>query len=411
MSPTDTVFFIYAFLALYMSSLFAFIYIPNRKRMFEYPRFKHEPVSIVIPCYNEAKHIGDTIESLLNLDWPKKMIEIIVVDDKSKDDSVKIARKYARKYKNVRVIVNKRNSGGAAEPCNIGIDAAKYDYVAITDADSRPAPNVLNKMMGFLQKERKTAAVTCSVLVDKPPKKFIQKLQQVEYIAIAFSRKLLDFVNAVYVTPGPFALYKKKILEKVGKFDVSNLTQDIEIVWALKRAGYDSRMSLDARVYTSSPSKWKVWWKQRLRWNIGGIQTILKYKQEFLRKNMLGSFILPFFSISLFIGVLGLAILLNRFINRLAVLAISTKYSLYANTIAYNTAGFTFSTSVINFFFIALFALGLFFTFFGLTVLAEFKITVRDMLNVLFYFAVYLSIYPFLLVASIVKFARGNYSW
>jgi len=379
--------------------------------MFNHPQFKHEPVSIVIPCYNEAKHIGNTIESLLSLDWPKKMIEIIIVDDRSSDDSVKIARRYARKYKNVKVIVNKINSGGAAEPCNIGIDAAKYNYVAITDADSRPAPDVLNKMIGFLQRQKMTAAVTCSVLVDKPPKKFIQKLQQVEYIAIAFSRKLLDFIDAVYVTPGPFALYKKKILKKIGKFDTSNLTQDIEIVWALKKAGYNSRMSLGARVYTSSPSKWKIWWKQRTRWNIGGIQTIIKYKKEFLKRNILGSFILPFFSVSLFVGVLGLTILLNRLINRLAVLAISAKYSLYANTIAYNTAGFTFSTSVINFFFISLFAVGLFFTFLGLTVLDEFNMNLKDMLTILFYFAIYLSIYPFLLVSSIFKFAKGNYSW
>ena len=181
------------------------------------------------------------------------------------------------------MIESKSNSGGAARPCNIGLEAAKHNYVAITDADSKPEKNILRKMIGFLQSEKNTAGVTCSVLVDKPPKTFIEKLQLIEYIVIAFSRKLLDFINAVYVTPGPFALYKKDKLIEAGKFDEKNMTQDIEIVWALRKIGYDVRMSLDAKVYTSAPKKLKVWWKQRNRWNIGGMQTLIKHKSQILR--------------------------------------------------------------------------------------------------------------------------------
>jgi len=167
LSFIDTVFFVYMFLGLYMISLFLVIYIPNRKKMFHSEKGKPEPVSIIIPCYNEASTIGKTIESVLNLNYPKKMIEIIVVDDCSKDDSVKVAKSYAKKYKNVRVIVNKTNSGGAAEPRNIGIRAAKYEYVAVTDADSAPDPDSLIQMIGYLQKDPTVGAVTCSILAKK----------------------------------------------------------------------------------------------------------------------------------------------------------------------------------------------------------------------------------------------------
>jgi cellulose synthase/poly-beta-1,6-N-acetylglucosamine synthase-like glycosyltransferase len=142
------------FLGLYMSSLLLFIYIPNRKKLFLYPRGEFKPVSIIVPCFNEGKTIGTTIESLLSLDYPKEMVEVIVVDDQSKDDSVKIARQYEKKYKNVRVFVNKRNSGGAAEPTNIGIRASKYEYVAVVDSDSMPDRDVLKKMIGFLFRAR-----------------------------------------------------------------------------------------------------------------------------------------------------------------------------------------------------------------------------------------------------------------
>src|SRR3989344_1662017 len=184
MSIIELIFFVYTFLSIYMLSLFVILYLQSRKEMFSYPKGKVEPVSIVMPCYNEQKNIGLAIESLLNLKYPKDMLEIIIVDDKSTDNSVNIVRNYEKKYKNVRLIVNKRNSGGAAEPTNIGIKAAKYDYVAVADADSTPDKDALIKMIGFLQEDKSVGGVTCAVLA-KEPKTFFQRLQAIEYRVIA----------------------------------------------------------------------------------------------------------------------------------------------------------------------------------------------------------------------------------
>ena len=244
----DGVFYIYTFLALYMLCFFVIIYIQNRKEIFSYPQSKIEPVSIVMPCYNEEKTIGIAIESLLNLDWPREKMEIIVVDDKSKDNSVNIIKKYVEKYSNVKLIVNKRNSGGAAEPTNLGVKAARYNYIAVADSDSTPDRLALKKMIGFLQEDENVGGVTCAIM-GKNRDIFIEKLQAIEYSVIAFSRKLLDCVDAVYVTPGPFAMYKKKVLLEIGLFDTKNMTQDIEIVWRMVFHGYKARMCLDTRTH------------------------------------------------------------------------------------------------------------------------------------------------------------------
>ncbi|MEI6849990.1 MAG: glycosyltransferase family 2 protein, partial [archaeon] len=307
MNWIDIIFFIYTFIGIYTLSLFIFIYFPNRNRLFSYPKGKPEPVSIVMPCYNESATIGHSIESLLKLDYPKDMIEIIVVDDQSKDNSVNIIKEYTKKYDNVKLIVNSRNSGGAAEPTNLGVKAAKYDYIAVADSDSSPDRDALIKMIGFLQEDRLVGGVTCAV-VAKHPTSFIQKLQQIEYFVIGFNRKLLDFIDAVYVTPGPFALYKKKVLMEIGLFDSKNMTQDIEIVWRMHTYGYKARMCLAAQVHTSTPMKFTKWWKQRVRWNIGGTQSIIKHRKSLFKHGMLGAFIIPFFSITLFVGLFGLAI-------------------------------------------------------------------------------------------------------
>ncbi len=409
MNWIDLVFFFYSFVGLYMISLFLFIYFPNRNNLFSYPKGNIEPVSIVVPCYNESGSVGNVIESLLNLNYPKNMIEIIVVDDKSSDDSAEVIRNYIRKYKNVRLIVNKRNSGGAAEPTNIGIKAAKYDYIAVADADSTPDKDALLKMIGFLQNDEKVAGVTCAVLAKKP-EKFMQKLQEIEYYIIGFNRKLLDLIDAVYVTPGPFALYKKKVLLEIGLFDTKNMTQDIEIVWRMRSHGYTVRMCLAAKVYSTTPRKLRDWWRQRVRWNIGGTQCIKKYKHLLFRKGMLGAFIIPFFSLSLFIGLFGLGLFLYLLLRRIAVSYLSTKYSFYASTAIVRFQELSFTPTVLNFFGIVLFLFGLGFTFLVLGIFSEKRVK-KGIFNILFYSMIYLTLYPLIMVSALFKLIRGKYSW
>ena len=406
----ETIYFIYIFLALYMISLFVLIYIQNRKEMFYYPKGKVEPVSIVMPCYNEADSIGEAIEGLLNLDYPKNKIEIIVVDDRSTDDSVKVVRKYVKNYKNVKLIVNKKNSGGAAEPTNLGVLKAKYDYIAVADADSMPEKDALKKMIGFLQKDEKVGGVTCGIMAKKRDS-FIEKLQAIEYYVIAFTRKLLDRVDAVYVTPGPFALYKKKVLLEIGLFDTKNMTQDIEIVWRMVYYGYVARMCLATRTHSITPTRFRHWWKQRIRWNIGGLQTIIKYKGFFLRRGMLGAFILPFFVISLCVGILGLGIFVYLLGRRIWITYFATKFSVFVGTALVRTSEFNLSPQVLHFFGLSLFILGVLFTILGLSVMKEKELRDKNLFVLAFYFLIYLSLYPLILITSVYKLARGKYSW
>jgi len=393
-----------------MLSLMIIVYIPRRKEMFSYPKGKPEPVSIVMPCYNEADSIGKAIESLLNLNYPKDMIEIIVVDDCSKDNSAEIVKQYTKKYSNVKLIVNKINSGGAAEPTNIGIRAAKFNYIAVADADSYPEKDALLKMIGFLQKDKTIGGVTGAVLA-KNAKTFPQKLQYLEYVVISFARKLLDYVDAVYVTPGPFALYRKEILFEVGLFDKKNLTQDIEIVWRMMSFGYKARMSLDAKIYTITPKTFKQWWKQRVRWNIGGTQTLIKYKKWAFKENMLGMFIIPFFSASLFIGVVGILLFTYLIIRNFLLVYLSTNYSILANEAVIRLADLSLNTSILNFFGISLFLLGSFYTIFALMTMKELSLKNINLFNLIFFLTLYLMIYPLIMINSLYKLSIGKYSW
>lgn len=88
-------------------------------------------VSIIVPVYNGEKYLARCIESLISQTY--KDIEIIVIDDGSKDDSYKIAQGYAEKDQRI-ILLTKENSG-VSDARNIGLDKAKGEYIVFTDCD------------------------------------------------------------------------------------------------------------------------------------------------------------------------------------------------------------------------------------------------------------------------------------
>jgi len=239
----------------------------------------------------------------------------------------------------------------------------------------------------------------------------MQKLQMIEYSIISWSRKLLDCIDAVYVTPGPFALYRKSVLLKVGLFDTKNMTQDIEIVWRLRSAGYSARMCLAARVYSETPQKFRQWWRQRVRWNIGGTQAIVKYKSLIFRKGMLGAFIIPFFSFSLFLGLFGLGLFIYLMTKKVLVKFLVTKYALYGGTTLLRFQDLNIQPTVLNFFGVVLFIWAFIFVLIGLSIMDMRGRKETNLFNIFYYQLIYLAIYPIIMITALYKYLRGKYSW
>jgi len=404
-----TVFLIYSFIAFYFLFLFILTYIQNRKEFFTTPPITKEyPVSIIIPCWNEEASIGDTIKNLLKLKY-KGLKKIIVVDHGCTDNSYKIIQKYVKKYPKVMVVQAPRKYKNAAEAKNYGAKFAKTDLIAFTDADSFPQQGAIEKMIGFFD-DKQVGAVTSTVLV-KNRNKFILKLQSIEYKIIKFSRKLLEFVDAIYVTPGPLALYRTSAFKKVHGFDEKNLTEDIEITWHLQYEGYKIKMAVPSRVYSVAPTTIKSWINQRNRWNIGGLQTVNKYKGTLFQKKMLGNFILPFFVLSWVVGLFGIFILGYRVFRTIVLKYLSASYSVQAQTAVLNLNDINFTLSALIFLGLAVFFLSLFYTIFALSNVREKEYKRENWFTVGFYMLFYLLFYPIILIISLYKFLKGDLKW
>ena len=399
----------YSFVALYFLFLFILIYVYHRKDIFYCPKLtKNYSLSIVVPCYNEKENIAGTIQALLDSDY-KGLKKIFIVDDRSTDGSYKIIKEFAKKYSKVVALRTPKNTGKASGAKNFGAKFVKTELIGFTDADSYPQKEAIRKSIGFFN-NKNLGAVTSLVLV-KERKRFIEKLQAIEYKIIAFTRKLLGFVGAIYVAPGPLVIYRKKHFDEIGGFDETNLTEDIEIIWNFVSKGYDIEMSVPAKVYTVAPNNFKDWFNQRIRWNVGGLQTINKYKSSFLKKNILGWFILPFFILSWFLGIFGLFVVGYRVFRRFAVEFLSATYSVSANTALLTLREINLNPSILVFFGIAVFLLSLFFTFVALLHFREKEFKNFGLLSISIYMLVYLLSYPPLLIVSIYKFFRRKIIW
>ncbi len=399
----------YMFISIYFLSLFLILLFKNKSALFTYPKSKKKySVSFIIPAYNEEKTIADTIGSIFKSDY-ENIIQVIVVNDGSTDNTKKEVQKLLKKYPKLKLINNKVNLGNAAKSQNVGLKYAKGEIIAVTDADSFPASHAITRMIGFFNDE-KVGAVTCPSRA-KNNSKFIEKLQAIEYSIIAFTRKLLDYVDAIYVTPGTLALYRKTALNDIGGFDEKNMTQDIEATWHLTFKEWKRRMCLDTYVETTVPSRFIGWFKQRKRWNIGGLQCINKYKKYLFRKKMLGMFIIPFFVLQTFLGLLGLSIFLYLLLSRIIKQYILVKFSLIANTAVITMEQFYFTPSVLNYLGIVLFIFGTLFTISILWILKDVSLKRYRFFTILFYMLIYLMCYPFIMVSAIYSAIRRKSKW
>jgi glycosyltransferase involved in cell wall biosynthesis len=123
------------------------------------------PISVIMPVYNTADFLDDSITSILTQTYSN--FEFIIVDDASTDNSWKIIRSYARKDKRIRAYRNAINLG-VSLTSNIAISKAKYQYIARMDSDDVSVPNRLRKQLSYLKSHPKTVIVggQCTIIDD-----------------------------------------------------------------------------------------------------------------------------------------------------------------------------------------------------------------------------------------------------
>ena len=230
-------------------------------------------VSVIIPAYNESKTIGLCLNSVLNQDYNNE-VEIIVVDDGSSDNTLKILKK----YKKVKVV--KQKHLGKSKALNNGISKAKNDFILVIDADTIIKKDFIREIIKPFS-DKKVGATT-GIIKLKNNKGILPMFQNVEYSFYNLIRHSFSslFKNSVWFL-GALACYRKDAIKKVGLFKTDSLTEDIDLAMEINKAGYENISVGNAYGFTHVPANLKSLYKQRSRWWIGALQALFKNKKMF----------------------------------------------------------------------------------------------------------------------------------
>lgn len=303
------------FLGLYFSIFLLSVFFENREKIYKGLKSKDfSSVALIVPCYNEAKNIGKTLNSLLNLDYPKEKLEIIVVDDGSDDKTFEKVKAFQKRDKRIKVF--RKENGGKYTALNLGLSKTNAEFIGSVDGDSYLDAQALKKVMKFFE-DLEVKAVISTIKI-RQVTNIIEGIQYVEYLLAAFWRKVFSFLDGLFVTPGAFSVYRKEVFEVLGHYQdpYKCRIEDMEIALRMQRKNLKIKHAIDAFVYTRSPSSFKSLFKQRTRWYRGFLLTIKDYLDLLnIKKHGNLSLFLSYSLICVFISIYLFIYTLQKTIN------------------------------------------------------------------------------------------------
>lgn len=198
-----------------------------------------EKISIIIPCKNEEKYIGECLNSVVKNDYPKEDIEIFIIDGMSNDNTRIIAEKYSEYYKEFHLMINKKETVPYA--LNMAIKKSKGEYIIRLDAHTKIPENYFSELVKW---SKKLNAVNIGVLCKTETKNknfktnsIIKVLSNKFGVGNSYFRIGTNKIKEVDTVP--FGCYRREVFNKVGLFD-TRLTrnQDIELNKRIKKNKY-----------------------------------------------------------------------------------------------------------------------------------------------------------------------------
>ncbi len=267
----------FGILFIFLAFVFSVFLMSLVKRNVHYKEFTPS-VSVVIPAFNEEKNIGKCLMSIYNQDYPREKIEVIVVDDGSKDRTKQIAQHFCAKVLN-------QNHKGKSEALNLGVKNAAHDIIFTIDADTILEKSCLkNLVKPFIDPSVGATTGNSKVLNNNT---ILGTFQNIEY---SYNNLIRGSFSKLFSTGiwffGALACYRKDVLNNVGGFKTDTLAEDMDIALDVTNAGYRTVNVSNAVCYTVAPSSFKELYNQRSRWWIGTLQALTKNKHLFFENSL-----------------------------------------------------------------------------------------------------------------------------
>lgn len=250
-----------------------------------------EPVSVVMAAYNEAKVIGGTLRSLLDTDY-KGEIEIIVVDDGSRDETAAEVQKIT--FLDGRVRLLQQENCGKARALHRALAAVHHELVVFVDADTHFQRDTLSSLLEPFA-DKNIGAVSGHAKVGNL-RTFIARCQALEYTCgFNLDRRAYTRWNCVTVVPGAISAIRKSAIDRAGGLSLETLAEDTDLTLTLHKDRQRIVYVPQAIAWTEAPESVRTLARQRFRWAYGTLQCLWKHRDMVFNWNYraLGWFSLP----------------------------------------------------------------------------------------------------------------------
>ena len=236
-------------------------------------------VSVLIPAYNEERVIERSVRQVLASDLVE--LEVIVIDDGSKDRTSEIVERLFGDEPRVRLL--RLENGGKARALNQGLALARSDIVVALDADTQFEPRTIARLARWLVANPKLGAVAGNAKVGNRVN-LVTKWQALEYVtAQNLERRALARLAAMTVVPGAVGAWRKQAIMEVGGYPPDTLAEDQDLTIAIQRADWEVAYDQSAIAWTEAPQSFRQLARQRFRWAYGTIQCVWKHRRIMAR--------------------------------------------------------------------------------------------------------------------------------
>lgn len=282
------------------------------------------PIALIVPAYNEALNIVESVQSMLALEYPA--FEVIVVNDGSKDDTLArliaafglrelnrscedtlvhqpIRGLYGSPAVERLVVVDKAN-GGKADAQNAGVNVSRAPIFCVIDGDSILERDALIRVsQPFIEDPERTIAVGGTIRVAngstieggrvrevRLPVRLLPLFQVVEYLrAFLMARLAWSRINTLMLVSGAFGVFRRREVVEAGGFTAGSMGEDLDLVIKLhrhmldKRAPYRIEFIPEPVCWTEAPESLRVLARQRSRWQRGALECFFRYRGMLFR--------------------------------------------------------------------------------------------------------------------------------
>ena len=237
-----------------------------------FPKF-----SIIIPTKNEETVIQRCLDSVLNVDYPRDKMQIIVVDGKSSDKTLKICSEFSEQYpENIQVLCEKTVKGKPAA-LNLALPYVNGEIVGVFDADSIPESDVLSKVASYFTNKKVMALQGRTTSINEKNNALTRVIATEEkawFQALLSGREKMQLFVPL---TGSCQFVRSNIVKELGGWDENSLTEDVEFALRLVEKKHIIKYAPDVCSGQETPNNLASLVRQRVRWYRGYMETALKY--------------------------------------------------------------------------------------------------------------------------------------